>query len=107
MYKCLSQRNFGKQDKISITMDNSKRNLGIIIGIVSFTLSMIMGLLGDMRLETMLMRSVVCFAISMMLCFFVIIAIEKFADMDKSIQNGEKTKDIKNEIHNETESKTM
>lgn len=86
-------------------MRNEKFNLGIIIGGMSFVLSMIMGLLGDMRLETMLIRSFVCFAISMVLCFVVIISIEKFSSLDKTLQNEEDKE--KNAGNKETESKTL
>ncbi len=89
-------------------MDNEKFNLGVIIGIIALTLSMIIGLLGDMRLETILIRSFTCFAISTVLCFVIIISIEKFSTIDKSIQNEEDTeKSSKNERHSETDAKTL
>ncbi|MGB9596000.1 MAG: hypothetical protein ACPL7B_06920 [Candidatus Poribacteria bacterium] len=60
-----------------------------------------------MRLETMLIRSFACFAISTILCFIVIISIEKFSSLDKPLQNEESTKKLENEGNKETESKTI
>lgn len=88
-------------------MDNGKFTLGTIVGGISFALSMIMGLLGDMRLETMLIRSFVCFAISIVFCFIVIVSIEKFSNLDKPLQNEENREKMENEGSKKTESKTL
>lgn len=88
-------------------MENGKFNLGIIIGGISFVLSMIMGLLGNMRLETMLIRSFACFAISTILCFIVIISIEKFSSLDKPLRNEESTEKLENEGNKKAKSETV
>jgi hypothetical protein len=87
-------------------MDNTKRNIGIIVGIMSFMLSMALGLLGNMRPAIMLIRSFACFVISIILSLIVMIAIGKCADSDKPLEVHENTKSPKNNDQNKTEPKT-
>lgn len=86
-------------------MDNTKRNIGIIIGIISFTLSMVLGFLGNMRPVIMIARSFACFVISIILSLIVVIAIEKCAYSDKPLQVDENIKSPENNNQNETEPK--
>jgi hypothetical protein len=86
-------------------MDSTKRNIGIIIGIISFTLSMALGLLGNMRPVIMLVRSFACFVISVILSLIVVIAIEKCASSDKPLQVHENMKSPENNNQNKTEPK--
>ena len=83
-------------------MDKTKRNIGIIIGVISFTLSMALGFLGDMRPVTMLMRSFACFVISIILSLIVVVAVEKCAGSDEPLQVHKSMKSPENNNQNKT-----
>lgn len=60
-------------------MSNIKNEISITIGILSVIVCLILGLVGNLRITTVLFRTLVCFAITVILCLFVVTAVEKFA----------------------------
>jgi|WetSurMetagenome_2_1015567.scaffolds.fasta_scaffold794261_2 hypothetical protein len=60
-------------------MSNIKNEISIAVGILSVIVCLILGLVGNLRVTTILFRTLVCFAITFILCLFVVTAVEKFA----------------------------
>ncbi len=60
-------------------MSNIKNEISMITGILSVIVCLILGLVGDLRITTILSRTLVCFAITFILCLFVITAVKRFA----------------------------
>jgi hypothetical protein len=54
-----------------------KRDISVITGLLSVIVCMILGLTGDARPMTILFRTFVCFALSVILSLLVVTAVEK------------------------------
>ncbi|MDQ1316397.1 MAG: hypothetical protein QG641_2843 [Candidatus Poribacteria bacterium] len=65
-------------------MSNIKNEISVITGILSVIVCLILGLVGNLRITTVLFRTLVCFAITVILCLFVVTAVEKFSQGHKS-----------------------
>ena len=89
-------------------MSNIKNEIGMITGILSVIVCLILGLVGNLRITTVLFRTLVCFAITVILCLFVVTAVEKFSQGHKSTsqrQNVDKPNNSKQ--GDETTSKAL
>ena len=65
-------------------MSNIKNDISVMAGILSVIICLILGLVGNSRIATVLFRTLVCFAITAILCLFVVTAVEKFSQIHKS-----------------------
>ena len=65
-------------------MSNIKNEISVTVGILSVIVCLILGLVGNLRITTVLFRTLVCFAITVILCLFVVTAVEKFSQSHKS-----------------------
>jgi len=61
-------------------MISVKRDVCVIMGTLSVIICLLLGLVRNVRPTTLLLRSLVCFAITVILCLFVITAVEKFTE---------------------------
>lgn len=79
-------------------MSNIKNEISITTGILSVIVCLILGLVGNLRITTVLFRTLVCFAITVILCLFIVTAVEKFSQGHKSAsqqQNVDKSNNSK------------
>jgi len=59
-------------------MINLKRDIGMVTGVISVVVCLIFGFVENQRLTTILFRTLVCFAIMIILFLFIITIVEKF-----------------------------
>ena len=89
-------------------MSNIKNEISMTIGILSVIVCLILGLVGNLRITTVLFRTLVCFAITVILCLFVVTAVEKFAQSHQpALQQQNVDKPNNSKQGDETTSKAL